>query len=1132
MTKSSAIIKHIISLRDARPDAEKASLAYFFFDFRDKDKKQDIRNFITSLLVQLSTHSIPCCKIISDIYSTHGNGAQQPSIGALKTCLREMLAVTAHNPIYIIVDALDECPNLSGVQSPRAVVLSLLKDLINLRIRNLHICVTSRPEVDIQKFIGPLAHSAVSLHEESGQMKDISEYIRNVVYSEDSDSVMLTWRSDQKELVIEELSEKADGMYAHHPPLDDRSSYLLLYRFRWVFCQLEVLRHCFPASIRRMLNHLPESLDETYLHVLRQISQANKAHAHRMLQCILVAVRPLRVEELAEVLAFEFDEAYGEIPKYRAAWKLDDQTQAVLSTCSSLVTIVDGWYLDGASGSRQLRQVVQFSHFSVKEFLMSNRLGDLSYYHIHPLSAHTLLTQACLGVLIHLDDNGDKRSIQGLPLAMYAAQHWVEHAKFESVASRVKDGIETLFDPDTPHFAAWVGIYDLDNPYGRSSDEIPTPLYYSALCGFYDLVKRLAVKCPEHVNAIYGRHKLPLFAALEQDHVEIMEFLLEHGANVDARETTGETMLLKVLSQPERHNLVEIVALLLKHGANANARTTSFRRSLHLAEYKGEFKVAQMLLDHKSDVNFQDIDGRTPLHIVLGRQLNNEDGALNHARLLFERGAEVNRHDKQNQTPLLLAMGRHWFKLARILLEKGAEANAQSDNGKTSLHILLECRTINEDEALNYARLLFERGADVNRRDNDIGTPLHLAIRRTWFKFAQILLEHGADTNAQSYNHGKTPLHILLERRTINEDEALNCVQLLFERGVDVNRRDIDNETPLHLAIRRTGFKFAQILLEHGADTNAQSYNGKTSLHILLERRTIDEDEALNYARLLFERGADVNSRDNDNETPLHLAIRRTWFTFAQILLRVEHGVDTNAQSYNGETPLHILLECRTISEDEALNYARLLFGRGTEVNNRDKNCLKYVQILLEHSVDANVETSIGNSPLHMLSKSRTNDEGNALDHALLLLKLGADVNKRNKRNETPLHLAIRRAWFRFARILLDHGADAIAKNNCCRTPLHVLSERENCDKGNVGDSLKLLEYAADVNRQYHDTETSLFREIGTGMCEFLWNLLTLTQVLTRRKQQAKLQRSKYHKDNMARRNAESVLHNYHSSVA
>jgi hypothetical protein len=220
------------------------------------------------------------------------------------------------------------------------------------------------------------------------------------------------------------------------------------YRFRWVFCQLEVLRHCLPASIRQTLNQLPKSLDDTYMRVLSQIPQANRAHAHRMMQCLVVAVRPLRVEELAELLAFEFDAPEGGIPKYRPAMRLDNQTQAVLSTCSSLVTIV---------GDLWGRQVVQFSHFSVKEFLVSNRLasslGDISRYHIRLESAHTILTQACLGLLLHSDDITEKEeSVEHSPLARYAAEHWVEHAQFEDVASRVKDGMEMLFDPSQASF--------------------------------------------------------------------------------------------------------------------------------------------------------------------------------------------------------------------------------------------------------------------------------------------------------------------------------------------------------------------------------------------------------------------------------------------------------------------------------------------------------------------------------------------------------------------------------------------------------------------------------------------------------------------------------------------------------
>ena len=184
-------------------------MAYFYFDFRDEEKKQDFCNFVKSLLVQLSAYSIPCCKIISRIYASHAKGAQQPSNGVLKATLREMLAAVAEKPIYMIVDALDECPDSFGMPTPREDVLSLLESLVRLRIRNLRICVTSRPEVDIQNVLEPLAGVSISLHDEYGQQKDISDYVINVVHT---DKKMRRWRDDQKDLVVEELSKKADGM--------------------------------------------------------------------------------------------------------------------------------------------------------------------------------------------------------------------------------------------------------------------------------------------------------------------------------------------------------------------------------------------------------------------------------------------------------------------------------------------------------------------------------------------------------------------------------------------------------------------------------------------------------------------------------------------------------------------------------------------------------------------------------------------------------------------------------------------------------------------------------------------------------------------------------------------------------
>jgi len=191
-------------------DAGQASMAYFYFDFRDIDK-QHWRHLITSLLTQLSSYSGPRCDILSRLYSKHDDGALQPSDYTLKSCLTEMLTLPDQPPIYLIIDALDECSDTSGIPSHRNRVLQLVKELIDLHLPNLHICITSRPEVDIREVLESLTSRRVSLHDQSGQKKDIEDYVRSVVYS-DSEPIMRRWRKEDKELVIESLSERADGM--------------------------------------------------------------------------------------------------------------------------------------------------------------------------------------------------------------------------------------------------------------------------------------------------------------------------------------------------------------------------------------------------------------------------------------------------------------------------------------------------------------------------------------------------------------------------------------------------------------------------------------------------------------------------------------------------------------------------------------------------------------------------------------------------------------------------------------------------------------------------------------------------------------------------------------------------------
>ena len=189
-------------------DAGRASLAYFYFDFRDADK-QKLHNLLPSLLIQLSARSDPCHDALSQLYAAHDRGEQKASDRAMVECLKEMLTLEARGPTYIIMDALDECPITSTIPSPREEVLELVEELVGLHLPNLHICVTSRPEHDIQLTLERLTERPVSLHDESGQQEDIANYVTSFVHSNQR---MQRWRDEDKNLVIKTLSEKADGM--------------------------------------------------------------------------------------------------------------------------------------------------------------------------------------------------------------------------------------------------------------------------------------------------------------------------------------------------------------------------------------------------------------------------------------------------------------------------------------------------------------------------------------------------------------------------------------------------------------------------------------------------------------------------------------------------------------------------------------------------------------------------------------------------------------------------------------------------------------------------------------------------------------------------------------------------------
>lgn len=204
MLNSSNIVEDLEDMRSAGL----ALVLYFYFDFKDIEK-QSRRALLSSLLVQLGAQSDAFHDILSRLYSLHDHGSRQPSDDCLMKCLKKMLSLEGQSAVYAIMDGLDECPDTPGMPSPREEILKVIEELVGLRLPSLRLCITSRPEVDIRNALGPLTSHPVSLHEECGQRKDIIDYIKVVVRS---DSGMRRWRDGDKKLVIEALSEKADGM--------------------------------------------------------------------------------------------------------------------------------------------------------------------------------------------------------------------------------------------------------------------------------------------------------------------------------------------------------------------------------------------------------------------------------------------------------------------------------------------------------------------------------------------------------------------------------------------------------------------------------------------------------------------------------------------------------------------------------------------------------------------------------------------------------------------------------------------------------------------------------------------------------------------------------------------------------
>ncbi len=642
--------------------------------------------------------------------------------------------------------------------------------------------------------------------------------------------------------------------------------------FQWVSSQLEEIRH-FPGPTRDLLANISETPREVYHRTLGKIKEADRDLIHIMFQCVAVASRPLRVEELREISAFEFTSR--SIPTYHEdrRWEVD----ALLSMCSDLLSIAE------VDGSR----IIQFFRSSMKEYLTSPHISDPSdttspLYDVDITSAHTRAAQACLGILLHLDKDVTRDSLLNFPLAEYAAEHWADHARIENVQQVVEGGLKCLFDPNKPHLAISIWIHDPEMPSWmrtvraeKPSQPSGTPLHYAVLYGLHRIVKYLI---DEHQQDIHSRgfddKSTPLHVASSLGHIEIARILLDYGADAKAQDKHGRTPLHGSVFTGDR----AVTESLLFFGAGATVQDEYGLTPLHQACRGGHMDVTRILLLYHADVNAKNKHGWTPLHEASSR------GHTELVLYLLEHGADMEAQDRHGWTPYRGASSGGHVELIRKLLENGADKEVpQAQNEPVSCH-----RALDEGH-VGLALVLLEHGVDSKDEEVHGSTLLHKASVGRHAEVVLLLLKRGADVTAQN-KLGLTPLH------QVSWKGHVEIARILLEHRAPVTVQDKLGWTPLHGASFGGRVELACLLLKYGADTMARDRQGCSPLHHASGRGHVE------VVRILLEYGADVGAADKQGLTPLHRALSVGDVKTACVLL--ERHANEEARDKHGRTPL------------------------------------------------------------------------------------------------------------------------------------------------------------------------------------------------------------------------------------
>ncbi|KAJ7048706.1 ankyrin repeat-containing domain protein [Mycena amicta] len=914
-------------------------LAYFYFYYGEANK-QSLRGMLCSIISQLEEQLLYAPSPVLGLYQKLGSGAHEPSIPELTACLKSLVIALSARPVFIVVDAVDECAKPNDLAP-------ILHDLLHSGQGCMHVFVTSRPEDSVTKMLWPLTTCKLDLS--SAIKGDIALYLGHVLSNEHP---FCSWKQVHRDRVFTHLLERSDGM------------------FRWVTCQLDELRECLLQDLQDTLNSLATTLDATYARILARIHPRNRPHARRLFNWLAFSFHPIHFKELAQVLAINFmDDAHA---TFEEECIESDPKEAILRVCLSLVQITT----DGT---------VQFAHFSVKEFFLSERIcsmPSISLFYIEAEKAHTIIAASCLAYLLWaghtINIHGDKSNIHDqYPLIQFSIE-FADYTQLNRVSSNVHDMLVSLFLENGPPWMFWAAV-----TYQHSDVPVGSPVYWAARLGYSD-VMQLLCKQGADISADHGFLGNTLQAASFRGHLEVTRMLLEYGADVNKQAVSygmpysgDSNALLQPRGEPLRINIAK------------------YSNALYAASAEGHLDVAQLLLNRDADVNAQGRRSENALYAA------STGGHLDVAQLLLEHGAEVNAQGGYYANSLQGASAGGHRDVAQLLLEHGANVNAQGGYYGNAL------QAGSARGHLDVAQLLLNPDADVNAHGGVYGNALQAASAKGHLDIAQLLLDCNADVNAQGGVYGNALYAASVAGH-------LDVAQLLLNHDADVNAQGGLYERALQAALAGGHLDVVWLLLQHGADVNAQGGYYGNALQEASSRGHLD------IAQLLLEHGADVNAQGGPHGNALQEASGRGHLDIAQLLL--ECGADVNAQGGAHGNAL------RAASVGGHLDVVQLLLEHGADVNaqgGHNANALQaasaggqldVVRLLLEHGADVNEQGGPYGNALQAASAV------GHLDVVWLLLDCGADVNMQGGLYGNALDAASAHGHLHVARLLLERG--------------------------------------------------------------------------------------------------------------